>query len=113
MDNVEAVKAYLRAQNLEQIGRADDAVELYERVVAGGFDASGPYDRLIAIYGDRAQHRDVVRITDAALAQVQTHAEKRAWYDRTRAEALRAAERLPRAAPRSARGSRAEKRSRR
>jgi hypothetical protein len=106
VDNVEAVRAYLRAQNLEQIRRVDDAVELYELVVAGRFDASGPYDRLIAIYGDRALHRDVARVADAALAQVQTHDEKRAWYERTRAEALRAADRLPRAAPRSARRSR-------
>ena len=101
MDNVDAVRAYLRAQNLEQIGRVDDAVELYERVVAGGFDASGPYDRLIAIYGDRAVHRDVARVADAALAHVHTHDEKRAWFERTRTEALRAADRLPRAARRT------------
>jgi hypothetical protein len=101
MDNVEAVRAFLRAQNLEQIGQVDDAVDLYERVVAEKFDASGPYDRLIAIYADRAGHRDVIRVAEEALSHVHTHEEKRAWYERMRAEALEAAARLPRAAPRS------------
>ena len=101
MDNVEAVQAFLRAQNLEQIGRVDDAIVLYERVVAEAFDASGPYDRLIAIYGGRARHRDVIRVAEKALVHVHTHDEKRSWYERMRAEALEAAARLPRAAPRS------------
>jgi hypothetical protein len=100
MDNVEAVRTFLRGQNLEQIGRVDDALDLYERVVAGRFDASGPYDRLIAIYGDRAGHRDVIRVAELALEHVHTHDEKRAWYERMRAEAREAAARLPRAAPR-------------
>jgi hypothetical protein len=96
MDNVEAVRAYLRGQNLEQVGRADEAVALYEDVVATGFDSSGPYDRLIAIYADRTRHRDVIRIAELALRQVHTHSAKHAWYERMRADARRAAQRVPR-----------------
>jgi hypothetical protein len=103
MDNAELVRRFLRAQNLEQIGRVDEAVELYEAVVDERFDSSGPYDRLIAIYADRAGHRDVVRIAQAALEQVQTHSDKRAWYERMRADAERAAARVPPAAPKRSR----------
>ena len=98
--NVELVELFLRAQNLEQIGRDDEAIELYEVAVAAGFDSSGPYDRLIALYGDAARHREVVRVAASALAHVRTYSDKRAWYERTRAEADRAASRVPRAAPR-------------
>jgi hypothetical protein len=100
VNSVEAVKAFLRGQNLEQIGRVEEALALYEKIVAAGFDSTGPYDRLIAVYSDQARHREVVRIADAALSNVQTHAAKRSWYERTRAEAEQAASRLPRAAPR-------------
>ena len=68
--------------------------------MAAHFDSPGPYDRLIAIYANRARHREVVRIAGAALEHVHTHAEKRAWYERMRAAAERASARLPRAAPR-------------
>lgn len=95
------VRRFLRAQNMEQVGRVEDAVELYEDAVAGGFDSSGPYDRLIAIYGDRARHGDVERVASRALAHVHTHRDKRAWYERMRAEAHEAAARVPRAAKRS------------
>ncbi|MFN2491116.1 MAG: hypothetical protein ABR529_15575 [Actinomycetota bacterium] len=103
MNNAELVKLLLRGQNLEQIGRIEDAVGLYERVVAAAFDSAGPYDRLIAIYSDRASHRDVERIAERALENVHTHAAKRAWYERTRAEARRAALRVPQAAPKRTR----------
>lgn len=92
---VDLVKQYLRAQNLEQVGRVDEAIELYEAGVAGAFDATGPYDRLISIYGDRAQHSDVIRVAESALANVKTYDDKRGWYERTRHEAQRAAERTP------------------
>jgi hypothetical protein len=103
MDNVEAVKSFLRGQNLEQIGRVEEAIELYEGAVAAGFDSSGPYDRLIAIYAGRARHHEVIRIAGLALTQVHTHADKRNWYERTRTEAKKAAARLPQAAPRGPR----------
>ena len=99
MDAVELVRAFLRGQNLEQLGRVDEAMELYEQAVEGGFDSTGPYDRLIALYSHQALHRDVVRVSDLALANVQTHEEKRAWYERMRDEARRASSKVPEAAP--------------
>src|ERR687891_902544 len=99
MDNVELVKRYLRAQNLEQVGRTDEAIAHYEAAVEAGFDSTGPYDRLITIYSNRALHHDVVRVVDAALTAVHTHPEKRAWYERMRTDALEAQRKVPRAAP--------------
>ncbi|MGH2729465.1 MAG: hypothetical protein ACRDJI_02530 [Actinomycetota bacterium] len=95
----DVVRAYLRAQNLEQLGRFDEAIVLYERAVASGFDATGPYDRLIALYADRAAHREVVRIADLALVNVRTHEDKREWYRGVRARARQAAADVPQAAP--------------
>ncbi|MPZ90777.1 MAG: hypothetical protein GEU68_03950 [Actinobacteria bacterium] len=103
MDNVELVKRFLKAQNLEQVGRVDEAVNLYESIVEARFDSSGPYDRLIALYDHRARHRDVVRIAEAALAYVQTYDDKRAFYERTRVDAMKAIGRLPQAEPRNPR----------
>jgi hypothetical protein len=102
-DNVELVKAYLRGQNLEQVGRTEEAIELYETVVSARFDSSGPYDRLIALYSHRAMHADVVRIAEAALANVHTHESKRDWYEMMRAEAIKAQDRVPPAAPKRSR----------
>jgi hypothetical protein len=98
-DNVEQVKRYLRGQNLEQVGRIDEAIELYEAGVAARFDSSGPYDRLIALYSHRAMHADVVRVAEAALANVHTHESKRDWYETMRAQAIAAQQRVPPAAP--------------
>ena len=99
MENVEQVKVFLKGQNLEQVGRTDEAIELYETVVNGGFDSMGPYDRLIALYSQRALHHEVVRIVDLALAQVHTYEEKKDWYRRMRADADRASGDTPSAAP--------------
>jgi hypothetical protein len=85
------VGLYLRAQNLEQVERTDEAVPLYERAVAAGFDAAGPYDRLIAIYTEREAFADVIRIAEAAAEHVRTFDEKRQWY-RAVAEGARTAE---------------------
>lgn len=98
---VDAVHWFLRGQNLEQLGRTDEAVELYERALKAAFDSPGPYDRLIQVYSHRAEHREVIRVADAALAAVHTHADKRNWYERMRSEAERAMAKVPRAAPRS------------
>lgn len=78
------VELYLRAQNLEQVLRIDDAVALYEEAVTAGFDAAGPYDRLIAIYQQRDQPREVSRVAEAALRAVRTFPDKRAWYQAVR-----------------------------
>ena len=96
---VDLVNAYLKGQNLEQIGKEDAAVALYEQAVAAAFDAPGPYDRLIVIFSNRAQHGDVVRVAEAALTHVRTHDDKRAWYKRMKSEAAAAARNVPRAAP--------------
>ena len=100
MDNTEQVKAFLRGQNLEQVGRAEEAIALYESVVGDAFDSTGPYDRLIALYSARAQHADVIRVADLAVAQVHTYDEKRDWYRRMKAEAQKAAGAVPKATPR-------------
>jgi tetratricopeptide (TPR) repeat protein len=99
MDSVEIVQLYLKGQNLEQVGRGQEAIESYERAVAARFDSTGPYDRLIALYSNRAQHVEVIRVCDAALEHVHTYEEKRAWYERMRAEADRARTEAPKAAP--------------
>jgi hypothetical protein len=101
VDNVEVVRQFLKGQNLEQVGRVDDAIALYEGAIESRFDSTGPYDRLIALYGDRALHREVVRVAESALQYVHTHADKRAWYERMRAEAEKAASKVPQAAPRT------------
>ena len=89
------VRLYLRAQNLEQIHRTDEATELYEQAVAGGFDAAGPYDRLIFIYQARGSYFEVARIAAAALENVRTFDDKRAWYEQMRTGAEQAAQQQP------------------
>lgn len=76
----ELVNDFLRGQNLEQVGRIDEAIELYESAVSAGFDAAGPYDRLIWIYQNRAMHAEVVRVAEASLEHVRTYPEKQQWY---------------------------------
>jgi hypothetical protein len=80
----DVVSLYLRAQNLEQVRRIDEAVALYEQALAGGFDAAGPYDRLIAIYRGRDQHTDVVRVATTAIRNVRTYPDKITWYESLR-----------------------------
>jgi hypothetical protein len=101
--SVDLVRYFLKGQNLEQLGRIDDALELYEHCLAGGFDSSGPYDRLIALYANLARHADVVRVADAALENVKTHEEKRSWFERMRSEAASASRSVPKAVPKKRR----------
>ena len=96
---VRLVEAFLKGQNLEQVGREDEAIGLYELAVSEGFDSPGPYDRLIVIYANHARHADVIRIAERALAHVVTHSDKHSWYERMKEDAARAAQRIPRAAP--------------
>ena len=103
--NVDLVNRFLRGQNLEQVARVDEAIELYETVLAAGFDSIGPYDRLIDIYSNRAAHREVVRVAEAALAAVRTYPEKRRWYEQMREAALKAASSVPKAAPKRVGGT--------
>ena len=76
----ELVRDFLRGQNLEQLGRADEAAGLYERAVTAAFDAAGPYDRLIWIYQGRKAHRDVIRVAEASIRNVHTYPAKKQWY---------------------------------
>ena len=99
MQNVDLVKSFLRAQNLEQLGRIEEAISLYEEAIGAGFDASGPYDRLISLYSNQARHKDVERVAGAALAHVHTHEQKRDWYAQMRDAAVKAATDVPAAAP--------------
>ena len=101
VSNVEHVKSFLRGQNLEQIGDVDEAVILYEKILEAGFDAAGPYDRLIALYADGGRHAEVVRVAELALANVKTYPDKKAWYERMRSEALRAQTKVPDAMPKA------------
>jgi tetratricopeptide (TPR) repeat protein len=77
----ELVRDFLRGQNLEQLGRTDEAIDLYERAVAESFDAAGPYDRLIWIYQGRNAHREVIRVAEASLRNVHTYPAKQQWYE--------------------------------
>jgi hypothetical protein len=99
MDPIDLVKQFLRAQNLEQLGRMDEAVDIYEQVVGDGFDSIGPYDRLITIYSSRSLHNEVVRVADLALANVHTYAQKREFYEQMKEAAFRARSDVPQAAP--------------
>jgi tetratricopeptide (TPR) repeat protein len=83
----ELVRLYLRGQNLEQMLQVDEAIPLYEEAVAARFDAAGPYDRLIAIYHERESFAEVARIAAAAIANVRTFEDKRAWYEQMRTDA--------------------------
>jgi len=96
----EIVRDFLRGQNLEQLGRVDEAIEHYERAVDAAFDAAGPYDRLIWIYQQRRAHRDVIRVAEASLRAVRTYPAKRQWYEKQIAEARAALGTPPQPLPR-------------
>lgn len=89
------VRLYLRAQNLEHVRRVDEAIALYEQAVDARFDAAGPYDRLIAIYRARDAHLEVRRVADAAVTNVRTFDDKKAWYGMIRDGAEEAARTQP------------------
>lgn len=99
MRNVDLVNTFLRGQNLEQLGRTDEAVALYETTIEHRFDATGPYDRLISLYSNQARHKEVERVCSAALENVHTHAQKREWYEQMRSAAAAAGADVPKAAP--------------
>jgi tetratricopeptide (TPR) repeat protein len=96
----ELVRDFLRGQNLEQLGRTDEAIDLYERAVAASFDAAGPYDRLIWIYQNRKAHRDVIRVAQASIRNVRTYPAKTHWYEEQVAAAQAAQGSPPQPRPR-------------
>ena len=79
---------YLKGQNLEQMHQFDEAVECYEQAVSARFDAAGPYDRLLHLYREAEADTEVVRVAEAALANVRTHEQKTGWYTEMRYKAL-------------------------
>lgn len=97
--SVDLVHGFLRGQNLEQLGRVDEAIELYEEAVAAHFDSPGPYDRLIEIFSNRSQHLEVIRVAEAARTSVHTHRGKYQWYESMIASARAAASKVPQATP--------------
>lgn len=99
--SVQIVKDFLRGQNLEQLGRIDEAIAVYESAVEARFDSTGPYDRLIEIYANKSAHSDVVRIATAAMAQVHTTDDKKQWYAEMGAAAAKAQSAAPVARPKS------------
>ncbi len=84
------VREFLRGQNLEQIGKLEEAIVLYEHAVACGFDASGPYDRLLTVYERRRMHRDVIRVAQACLESVRTYPARKLFYEELLAKAEKA-----------------------
>ena len=98
--SVDLVTQFLRGQNLEQLGRTDEAIDLYEAAVTAAFDSPGPYDRLIQIYSHRSDHPAVIRIADAALEHVRTHPDKRKWFEAMRTAATESLLKVPSARPR-------------
>ncbi len=96
------VRLFLRGHNLEQLGRTEEAIEAYETVVAGAFDSTGPYDRLIALYSDRASYTEVIRVAESALTNVRTYEAKRIWYRSMKTEAEKAGSKVLKGAPRKA-----------
>ena len=96
----ELVRDFLRGQNLEQLGRADEAIDLYERALTASFDAAGPYDRLIWIYQSRKAHRDVIRVAEASIRNVHTYPAKKQWYGEQIAAARAAQGSSPQPRPR-------------
>ncbi len=76
-----------------RVTHAGDLINLvsprvYEQAVAAGFDAAGPYDRLIWIYQSRKAHRDVIRVAEASVRNVRTYPAKKLWYEEQIAKAL-------------------------
>lgn len=71
---------FLRGQNLEQVGRLDEAIALYEQTISARFDAAGPYDRLIFIYQRSRMHKDVIRVAEESIRSVRTYPQKLEWY---------------------------------
>jgi len=62
----------LEGLTAEQEGRLDDAIALYERNAAEGFEGDWPYGRLLAIYEKREAFDDAERIILRAIEVFQT-----------------------------------------
>lgn len=86
---------FLRGQNLEQVGKLEEAISLYEQAVKARFDAAGPYDRLIFIYQRSRMHADVIRVAEESIRSVRTYPQKLDWYRAQIIEAKKALDSPP------------------
>ena len=71
----------LEALAAEQEGRQDEAIRLYERNAAEGFEGDWPYGRLVAIYEKRADYAEAERVLLRAIEVFQA-GERRTAQDR-------------------------------
>ena len=67
--------------HLEQSGQVDQAVELYERNLAEGFEGDWPYGRLVAYYEKRGRLDEAERVLERAI-EVFKSSKRRAAEDR-------------------------------
>ena len=64
----ERVRINLDGKALEQSGRIDEAIALYERGLAGGTDTRGTYKRLRILYRRLKRTDDLNRVQEAYKA---------------------------------------------
>ena len=57
----------LDAMELEEAGRSDEAIALYEQNVAEGFVGDWPYSRLVAVYERARRYDDALRVLARAI----------------------------------------------
>ncbi len=55
------------ARALDKEGKIEEAITIYEKSIADGFDGSQPYDRLATIYHERKMFDDEIRVINAFL----------------------------------------------
>jgi tetratricopeptide (TPR) repeat protein len=78
----------LDAMELEEAGRTDLAIALYEQNVAEGFPGDWPYTRLAGIYERTRRYDDAVRILGSALAATKADRRRPAADRRTTVQAI-------------------------
>lgn len=58
----------LKGKEYEKIGKIDEAIQLYERVVSRKFDGSFPYDRLCILYRKQGDYSSEEIVLKKAIA---------------------------------------------
>jgi tetratricopeptide (TPR) repeat protein len=66
----------LEAMAAERSGALEEAIGLYERNVAEGFEGDLPYGRLVAIYERRGAYDEAARVLRRAIAVFETSARR-------------------------------------
>lgn len=57
----------LRGMELERAGRVDEALALYEKNLAEGFEGDWPYGRLVAVYEKRGDLERAAEVLERAI----------------------------------------------